>query len=321
MIYAFVGTPGSGKSYEAVLKVLETIKLGRKVYTNIEGLDDPVCKEFIKMYCNITDFQLETCLNHLTNEQSKYFWWHIEPKSLVIIDEVHKLFSNRDWADEKNREFTEWSSTHRHTGNDLILITQDIEKVDKHARSLIEWSFLYRKINFMGDAVQKKYIKYIYPGDNHKGQPQQKSVMTYDTDVFKCYKSYDADDIQETALIRTNIFKQPVFYAVPVAFIITAILFSRANFFNDYLVSPAEAMSDTEQAIAEEKTFKEKALSLTKVEIPNQQEVVPHPTPEELEAKQKQKKSEIIAYQKQDGKIIWTNNGIVPSNSRFLRKL
>ena len=38
MIVGFVGTPGSGKSYDAVKKILFNLKKGRHVYTNI---DDP----------------------------------------------------------------------------------------------------------------------------------------------------------------------------------------------------------------------------------------------------------------------------------------
>ena len=232
MIIGFVGTPGSGKSYEAVKKVLDNIRLGRKIYTNIEGLDEPSCREAIKSYCNITDYQLGVVLNFLTNEQALEFWDHCEDGSLILIDEVHKLFSNRDWASEKNKQFTEWASTHRHNGFDVVLITQDIEKIDKHARSLIEWCYLFRKVNFLGGAVQKKYICYAYPGDDHQGQPLQKNMRHYDKRVFACYQSYVASDIKELGFMtHVNILKHPIFYAIPCVLLLFGFLFFKKSSF------------------------------------------------------------------------------------------
>ena len=219
MISGFVGTPGSGKTYEAVKKIVDNIQLGRKIYTNIDGMQDENKRAAIQAVCNVTDFQLQVCLNFLTDEQARAFWLHCEPGSLIIIDEVHKLFSNREWNTEKNQRFCDWASTHRHEGYDVLLITQDIEKIDKHARSLIEWTYYFRKVNFLSSAVQSKYICYTYQGDDHNGKPLQTSTRTYDKKIFACYSSYVSDAVTEKSFMKSvNIFKHPVFFAIPVVF-------------------------------------------------------------------------------------------------------
>lgn len=240
MITAFVGVPGSGKSYEAVEKILQNIKLGRKVYTNIDGLQLPECKKAIAAYCDVRDFQLETCLNHLTEEQARAFWLHAEPGSLCVIDECHLHFSNRDWNTDKNRRFTEWASIHRHQGYDVVLITQDLEKIDKHARSLVEYVYLYSKVNFLGGAVKNTYICYTYHGDSHVGKPMATSKRQYNQKIFPCYKSYVADEVQEQSFMKKpNVLNHPVFYGLGLCLVLTGYLaYSSGIFSGNFLRRP-----------------------------------------------------------------------------------
>lgn len=217
MIFGFVGTPGSGKSYDAVRKVLDNLKKGKVVYTNIEGLEDDFCQEFIKLYTGLDDYQLARQLRHKSDQEMQYCYEFVENESLVVIDEVHKLFSNRSWQSQSNQKFADWASTHRHFGIDLVLITQDLEKVEKHVRSLIEWTYFYRKVNFFGSMVSNKYLRYAYSGDDHNGQPLSKETCSYHKKVFQCYKSYASADIKEQGIMQTvNVLRHPVFYAIPV---------------------------------------------------------------------------------------------------------
>jgi len=217
MIFGFVGTPGSGKSYDAVRKILDNLKSGKVVYTNVEGLEDDYCQEFIKLYTGLDDYQLAHQLRHKTDSEMQCFWDFVENQSLIVIDEVHKLFSNRNWQSSANNKFAEWASTHRHIGCDLVLITQDLEKVEKHVRSLIEWTYFYRKVNFFGSLVSNSYLRYAYSGDDHNGQPLSKATRGYEKRVFQCYKSYAAADIKEQGIMETvNVLRHPVFYAIPI---------------------------------------------------------------------------------------------------------
>ncbi len=232
MIRGFEGTPGSGKTYEAVKIVLDNLRLGRVVFTNIDGLDHPNCLEATKNYCGLSDFAIVRLLKHLPPEEAQEFWNHIEPGSLVVIDEAHKLFNNRDWNKQSNRDFTNWCSTHRHQGFDLILITQNMEKIDSHARTLLEWTYRFKKINFLGSLVSNSYICFTYSGDEASGQPLSKNTRRYNQRVFKCYQSYATDDAKEVGFMKqANILKHPVFLAIPLVLAFTLYMFfSKSSF-------------------------------------------------------------------------------------------
>ena len=219
MIIFFTGTPGSGKTYEAVEKILQNLVKGKIVYTNIDGMEDPICHEAIKSVCHLTDEQFEHQFRHFgdNKEVIQNFWNHCEKGSFIVLDEVQKFFSNRDWQTKKNKDFGDWASTHRHEGYDLIIITQNAERIDSAVRALAEWNYVYRKVNFFGGAVQKKYIVYSYSGDETSGTPLSKEVRTYKNKIFLCYKSYVSKDIKEQGFMNhVNVLKHPIFYAIPV---------------------------------------------------------------------------------------------------------
>lgn len=243
MIIGYVGTPGSGKSYEAVKKILDNLKSGRIVFTNVEGLDGRKQQEHIKLKTGLSDGDLKKQLHHMDDATTDEFWNHLEGKdgALIVLDEVHKKFSNRDWASQKNKEFCEWASTHRHGGYDVLLITQDIEKIDKHARSLIEWTYFFRKINHFGNLVSLKYRRYSYDDDNHHGKPVAQETLTYDKSIFPCYSSYDSSNVVEVGIQKNvNILKHPVFFAVPVVLGLSIYFLSQSSLFSgDILGSKA----------------------------------------------------------------------------------
>lgn len=230
MIIGFVGTPGSGKSYEAVKKILDNLKAGRVVCTNIDGMDQPQAQQYIKDRLNLSDSEFSTRFRHLSQAQVLNFWGTLPPTSdydlpqkicpdgcLIVIDEAHKFFNARDWQSTTNRAFSDWASTHRHAGYDLVLVTQDIEKIDKQCRSLIEWTYFFRKINFLGSAVKQKYLCYSYTGDDHNGKPLAKNTRTYDAAVFPAYSSYSVTDAKEIGFMtHVNVLKHPVFFIIPV---------------------------------------------------------------------------------------------------------
>lgn len=266
MIVFFVGTPGSGKSYEAVKKIVDNLRLGRNVCTNIDGMDLPECQEYMKTILGMDDYRFHSLFRFLQKDEITRFWETetiltpsfirdyendvfedlvteshelICPKgSLIVLDEVHKHFNARDWnatdssGRNANKLLGDWASTHRHLGYDLVLITQHIDKVDKQVRTLTEWTYFFRKVNFFGGAVQKRYLCYSYSGDDHDGKPLAKNIRTYEPTYFPCYQSYSASDAKEVGFMsHTNILKHPIFYAIPVvlAFVLY-MLFYKSSF-------------------------------------------------------------------------------------------
>lgn len=249
MIIGFAGTPGSGKTYEAVQKILDNLRMGRVVYTNIDGLADPECLEMIKTCCGLSDLAITRQLHFLEQTQLEDFWMHIEPGCLVVLDEVQKVFGSREWQTTKNNQFGSWASTHRHNGFDVVLITQAVERIDSAVRALLEWTYVFRKVNFFGSAVQQKYICYAYGGDDTSGTPLKKSVRSYDGSVFLCYKSYVAKDVKELGVMQhVNVLKHPVFFAIPIVLIFTLyMLFSKSSIGTGDLFGSKRAMDAYDQ--------------------------------------------------------------------------
>lgn len=219
MIIAFTGTPGSGKTYDAVRKVIENLKTGRVVYTNIDGMDAPECLEVIKSVTGLNDHGLACKLNFFEDDQLDNFWNHVQPGCLIVLDEVQNIFNSREWQTKKNVGFNAWASVHRHHGYDVVLITQSIMRIDTAVRALVEWTYVYRKINFFGSLVQKKYLCYAYGGEDTAGSPLSKNARTYHNIIFLCYKSYVASDVKELGIMKhANVLRHPIFYAIPVVF-------------------------------------------------------------------------------------------------------
>jgi zona occludens toxin len=221
LIIFYEGVPGSGKTYDAIVKIIANLKKKRKVYTNIDGLDDPKCREMIKCLTGLDDFDIDVYLISLTREQTFNFWDHVEKGSLVVIDEMQKYFNSRDWQKEGNRLCADWCSTHRHEGFDAVFLSQRIEKVDTQIRTLTEWTYRYKKVNFLGKLISKSYVCFAYSGDE-TDHPLTKIVRQYNSKIFPCYKSYATQDVKELGIqTHANILKHPVFILIPVVIAIT----------------------------------------------------------------------------------------------------
>lgn len=248
-IIGFCGTPGSGKTYEAVQKILDNLSRGRVVYTNIDGMQGDLCKEMIKGVTGLSDLALEIQLKELDHEQIFDFWNHVQPKSLIVLDEVQNFFGSREWQSEKNQIFGRWASVHRHHGFEVVIITQNIERIDAAVRSLCEWTYVFRKVNFFGNLVQQSYMCYGYGGDEARGKPLTTQKRSYDKNVFLCYKSYVADDIKEQGIMKhVNVLKHPVFYAIPVVLCFTLyMVFFKSSFADGDIFGAQKAITQAEQ--------------------------------------------------------------------------
>lgn len=291
MIVFFVGTPGSGKTYEAVKKIVDNLRMGRTVCTNIDGMDDPRNHEYIKSLVNLDDFTFAQRFIYLGRDDVTCFWKTrkvektvflpdgstdlvvedrlICPKgSLIVIDEVHKHFNARAWQSKENLEMADWASTHRHDGYDLVLITQDIEKVEKQVRSLTEWCYFFRKVNFLGGGVQKKYLCYSYSGDDHRGQPLSKSVRHYHSKYFPCYKSYTTSDAKEVGFMtHVNIFKHPIFFAIPVVIVFCLWMASKSSLASGDIFGTQKRLKDTDKKIASQRSVSSSPVSSVPVPV------------------------------------------------------
>ena len=107
MIYAVCGTPGSFKSCYCVEKfILPALREGKKVFTNIEGLDpryiatlfdlDPVQVEEFERSGRVYD---DDGTFHEDKDKIRRFYDDLPVNSLVVIDEAQNYFSSRDFKE------------------------------------------------------------------------------------------------------------------------------------------------------------------------------------------------------------------------------
>lgn len=230
MITFYEGTPGAGKSYDVVRKIIANLCLRRRVITNVEGLDDEKCLEMIKFKTGFDDYDLHKYLFFLDTNSALRFWEYVTPGCIVVIDEAHKLFNARDWQSVKNRQCADWCSTARHDGIDVVFITQRLEKCDAQIRSLTQYTYRYRKVDFMGSLAKKSFLCYVYDGDDTSHHMGRRSGI-YDSSYFPCYKSYTGKEIKEMGIQKNiNILKHPIFFIIPIVLLLTIYFFSQSSF-------------------------------------------------------------------------------------------
>lgn len=231
MILLFVGNPGSGKSYEAITKIVSNLAQGREVFTNIDGLDKSDCRHVIQELSDLDDYTFEHSLHHLSKEEVPHFYEIITPNSLVVIDECHKFWNSRDFQKADNRSLADWAAEHRHHGNDVVFLTQKPAKLDSQVRSLAEWTHEFRKLNMFGRLTRNGYQCFIYEGEMDGQKPLSTQFRKYNEKFFRAYKSHINDDIKELGVTKApNILNHWSIYAMVLSVIICGYFFSKSSF-------------------------------------------------------------------------------------------
>jgi zona occludens toxin (predicted ATPase) len=202
MIYLITGVPGSGKSLRTVQMILDWKKQGRVVYADIDGLNiDGVLP-------------------------SPNDWRDTPEGSVVVYDECQKIFPSTGKAGVAEDERLRAMETHRHTGHDLVFITQAPTFVHHHIRKLVgKHIHCYRSLGLQGCTI------YSWDGvcDNPNGFHEKKAAdterWTYPKDLFQYYKS---------ATVHTHKFKIPkklifIFSVLAVLVVVSYFLISSSS--------------------------------------------------------------------------------------------
>lgn len=147
MIYLFSGTPGSGKSYDAMRTIYRHLKRGKPVIANFEVMiDESLARRF-------------TCLENsrITFDYLADFacdYWDgrkfAEDEILLVCDEAQLLWNSRTWAENDRLEMLKFMSQHRKFGYKIVLIAQSDVMIDKQFRELIEVEVNHRKVRNYG---------------------------------------------------------------------------------------------------------------------------------------------------------------------------
>lgn len=254
-ISAYVGIPGSGKSYEVVLSViLENYQKGRRIVTNIEGISD----ERIRDYCLNKKGIKEDVLGLLIKvsdedcQRDDFFPYKgsdgntiCKPGDLICIDEVWRIFPTNE-IKANHRSFI---AEHRHftdeeTGVccDLVVINQSVTGIPRFIKDRIETTFLMSRLVALG--LGKRYRVNVYTGVkvNKQGLVAQYQNK-FNEDIFKLYKSFDGVNGKQSVVDdRQNFFKSGTFKLMMI-FIVSAFSFSYYKL-KDYISPPASVSYD-----------------------------------------------------------------------------
>lgn len=113
-IELFTGKPGAGKTHHAVQRALEAIAKGRPVYV-----------------CNMNGMEIPGAIPY----EDPRKWMDLPPGALLIVDEAQRF-----WRASRSLDVPpelQEAETHRHTGIDMLLTTQQPTYLLKHLRGLI----------------------------------------------------------------------------------------------------------------------------------------------------------------------------------------
>jgi zona occludens toxin len=249
----YFGSPGSGKTYEVVENViLPAIKQGRRVVTNIAGLDYEAITDYLDSKGSDRE-KLGTIFPILLNDtiagqfavivgdgESAYL---DEEKSIIrggdmlVLDEVWRVWEDGVKLHPDDRRFLRM---HRHLANkethvtcDVALISQTFTDVHRQVRSLIEERYEMQKHLALG--MRNRYRVSIYT----KGArvPHQTLQKKYQSEIHELYKSHSmgkeaGKEVEVDG--RGNVFKGALFTVfLPLAFVAcVAGIFGVRHFFS-----------------------------------------------------------------------------------------
>lgn len=207
------GRPGSGKSYEAVIRhILPALKDGRMVVTNIPLNVDWFC-QFIGEHCRDLIVQIDGGFHNYGGKRYfsdaehflRYQEWRNDKNQGVyfIVDECHLPMPRTAGAGDDRvstqKELKEYLSMHRHYGHDILLLTQNFRKVDRDVVDMVQTCYFTTKLSFLGK--DDEYVCKVADGVS-------RNIVTthhreYEQKYFCAYKSHTKSEgsVQEAETV------------------------------------------------------------------------------------------------------------------------
>lgn len=222
-ITAYIGTPGSGKSYEIVRSVIiPSICSGRRIVTNIYGISYEKIIEYCEKKRLLKDEISVGEIIYVENEritQRNFFPIKenqdkslCRPGDLVILDECHRFFTSDRSLSSDARIF---AAEHRHYADpetgftcDLILVNQALSTLPRFLKERVEQTFRMKKLGALA-GFGNKYRVDVFDGVKlTKATRITFYIEGYKKEIFPLYKSHDAPGAVEVkADKRGTLFK------------------------------------------------------------------------------------------------------------------
>jgi zona occludens toxin len=247
-MYAYVGLPRSGKSYNVVANVIvPALREGRKVVTNVPVYIDKIREKLEKEKPGIEVGELVVFPVAEVAQDPELIAKYVTPGCVFVLDEVWRLWPAGEKANKIPEVYKSIIAEHGHrvdlNGNaiHIVLVVQDLGNIGMFARRLVEQTFVHTKLGHVG--TPNRFRVDIYHG-NVTGTtgPKERRVREmfgkYEKDVWELYKSHTlseakADGANEKGIDkRGNALKQPMFVIVIPAMLCAA-LFAGYKLYSD----------------------------------------------------------------------------------------
>ncbi|MEN3259638.1 zonular occludens toxin domain-containing protein [Sodalis endosymbiont of Spalangia cameroni] len=225
-ISAYVGLPGSGKSYEVVASVIIPACLtGRRIVTNIYG----IAPQKIYDYCVMVKKASADALGEIvpvTNEQvqaADFFPYKQEQGmcttafcragDLICIDEAWRIWPGDSKIPETHKSFL---AEHRHFTDetsgvccDLVVINQSVANLPRFIKDRIETTYRMQKLLALG--LKSRYRVDVFTGIKlFKSYRASSYQCGYNKAIFPLYRSYEAGNGKELTIDkRQNVLASP----------------------------------------------------------------------------------------------------------------
>lgn len=212
MIIFHEGLPGSGKSYEALVKhIIPSLEKGRKVYARLNGFNYEKVSELTGRNVD----ELKELYTEVTEEQVHTVYEIVENDCLLVIDELQNFFPSG--RQKLSDEMTQFIAEHRHRGMDIVCMGQALADCHTTWKRRIERKITFLKLSMVG--LDNKYKWEMYQGsiNGQKGDVVFKKIKSgtekYDSKYFGSYLSHQltTDNTDVYSDDRVNIFKSKQF--------------------------------------------------------------------------------------------------------------
>ncbi|MDY4334381.1 zonular occludens toxin domain-containing protein [Pectobacterium brasiliense] len=233
-ISAYVGVPGSGKSFEVVRSVIiPAVAQGRRVVSNVYGLNPEKIYEHIRK--NHKTENIGEVI-YVSNEQvqDEYFFPYkndvtdgkntfCQAGDLICVDEAWRIWGSDAAVPKNHRSFI---AEHRHFSHpetgvtcDLVVINQSIANLPRFIRDRTETSYRMTKLKSLG--LSSMYRVEIFGGAKlTKNERVSVKNYRYDKRIFPLYQSYDGNGSEQIVDKRQSIFSNATLLATIAVLII-----------------------------------------------------------------------------------------------------
>jgi zona occludens toxin len=227
------GTPGAGKSYDAVLRhILPALSAGRRVFARLNGLNPEaiaayLCRPRTWVYMLLhrliprhfpvfeprTADEVRELLTVLDDNDVHNLANVVTRDALVVIDEAHMYWvaSREPLAPETEKLFAE----HRHLGLDIVLISQWYKRLHSAVRARVESKAVFTKLQAVGMKgwYERRFYTVIEPD---KFEKVGGTSHPYRKEIFALYQSVQAgtENLEVYSAGALSVWRKPFLLAL-----------------------------------------------------------------------------------------------------------